>query len=77
MSAALATLEGRLFAEPAGSLCDAGAPPGGRLTLEERLTGALEAARAEGRTDCPVCNGPMVPAAADVPICRDCGSSIR
>jgi hypothetical protein len=73
MTPALATPERTLFA---GSPGHAGAPAGGRLTLEERLGQALEAARAEGRAECPVCHGPMSPASGGA-ACRDCGSSIR
>ena len=72
MSSALATPEGRLFVDPAR----AAAPAGGGLTLEERLARALDAARAEGRTECPVCQGRMT-AAGGGAACRDCGSSIR
>ena len=78
MTSALATPEGRLFTEPAGagSARRAYAPAGGRLTLEERLAGALEEARAQGRTECPVCEGPMAPTGAGA-TCRHCGSSIH
>ena len=76
MTSALATPEGRLFVDPARAGSRAAAPAGGGLTLEERLAGALEAARAEGRTECPVCQGPMTPASRKA-TCRDCGSSIR
>jgi hypothetical protein len=73
MTPALATLERSLSP---GSPRHAGAPAGGRLTLEERLGRALEAARAEGRAECPLCHGPMSPSSGGA-ACRDCGSSIR
>jgi hypothetical protein len=71
MTPALATPERSVSAGSPGY-----APAGGRLTLEERLGRALEAARAEGRAGCPVCHGPMSPVSGGA-ACRDCGSSIR
>jgi DnaJ-class molecular chaperone len=58
---------------PAGSLESRRAD--GRLTLEEALTGALEAARVEGRAICPLCAGPMLPE-GDSARCESCGSAL-
>ena len=50
----------------------------GRLTLEERLTAALQQARANGSVDCPVCHARMVStrAGAREADCGGCGSRL-
>jgi hypothetical protein len=50
-------------------------PLDGRATLEERLTSALAHARADGRTDCPVCHAPMTATRAGAD-CTACGSRL-
>ena len=44
-----------------------------RMTLEERLTGALERTRVAGDAQCPVCTGTLEPR-TDGAECRDCRS---
>lgn len=48
---------------------------GGRVTLEERLTSALHEARANGGTECVVCEARMTPA-GDGAQCAGCGSRL-
>ncbi len=50
-------------------------PLDGGATLEELLTSALARARADGRTDCPVCHAPMAVTRAGVE-CTGCGSRL-
>jgi hypothetical protein len=47
----------------------------GGATLEELLTSALAQARADGRTDCPVCHAPMAATRAGAE-CTGCGSRL-
>jgi transcription initiation factor IIE alpha subunit len=59
-----------LFAERLG---------GGRVTLEERLNAALHEVRANGSTECPVCQARMTFAAASAgsgAACSGCGSKL-
>ncbi len=71
MSTALLDPPARLFGESPL----AAARSGGRLTLEERLTGLWRAANADGAADCPLCGSAMVlrDAAAE---CGSCGSRL-
>jgi DnaJ-class molecular chaperone len=46
------------------------------MTLEERLTGALERTRVAGDAQCPVCTGTLEPH-ADGAECRDCAANIH
>jgi hypothetical protein len=48
---------------------------GGRVTLEERLTAALRAARTSGNTECPVCHARMT-REAEAARCGGCGSRL-
>ncbi len=50
-------------------------PLEGGATLEDLLTSALARARADGRTDCPVCHTPMAVTRA-VAECTGCGSRL-
>ncbi len=50
-------------------------PDGGRLTLEQRLTGAWEGLLAAGEADCPVCQGRLVRSGSSG-LCESCGTSI-
>jgi len=52
---------------------------GGRVTLEERLNAALREARANGSTECPVCQARMTFASAGgghSAACGGCGSRL-
>jgi hypothetical protein len=72
-----------LFAEPAGAAGPGVAGPataaerlgGGRVTLEERLNLALQEARTNGSTECPVCHARMALAGAAAG-CEGCGSRL-
>jgi hypothetical protein len=46
-----------------------------RMTLEERLTSALERTRTAGSDECPVCTGTLEPV-VDGAACRDCGARL-
>jgi hypothetical protein len=54
------------------------APPGGRLTLEERLNAVLHAARTNGSAECPVCHARMTStrAGAASAACGGCGTRL-
>ena len=59
-----------LFAERLG---------GGRVTLEERLNAALHEVRANGSTECPVCQARMTfggASAGSGAACSGCGSKL-
>ena len=47
---------------------------GGRLTLEQRLDSVWEGLRADGATECPVCDGRME--GSSPARCHDCGSEL-
>jgi hypothetical protein len=49
--------------------------PHERVTLEERLAGALAELHSAGSTECPLCRAPMRPA-ADGGECSGCGSRL-
>jgi hypothetical protein len=50
----------------------------GRVTLEERLNAALHEARANGSSECPVCQARMTFASAGSrAACSGCGSELR
>jgi hypothetical protein len=51
------------------------APRPRRMTLEERLTEALERTRVAGEAQCPVCAGTLGPRPEGAG-CRDCGASL-
>jgi hypothetical protein len=70
-----------LFAERAGGgpAAAAGRLGGGRVTLEERLNAALHEARANGSTECPVCQARMTFTSAGgghAVACGGCGSEL-
>ena len=65
MSAALAPAPERQAAQPRPR----------RMTLEERLTGALERTRVAGDAECPLCTGTLLPH-ADGAQCRACGTRV-
>ena len=48
----------------------------GGLTLEDRLGLVLDALRADGHAECPVCRGPLTAAGYERARCGDCGSEI-
>jgi hypothetical protein len=52
-----------------------GSPRPRRLTLEQRLDGALSELQAGATTACPVCQAPMLPA-PDGGRCSGCGSQL-
>jgi DnaJ-class molecular chaperone len=54
----------------------AGPPRPRRMTLEERLAGALERTRVAGDAQCPVCSGTLE-RRVDGADCRDCGANIH
>ena len=62
-----------------GSLFGDSAPAGPfgrrRLTLEERLDGALHAARTNGSTECPVCDARITSTRAGAE-CGGCGARL-
>jgi hypothetical protein len=66
-----------LLERPTTLFDDADAPlAGGRpVTLEERLTSALDATRTNGSTECPVCDARMTRDAAGAH-CTGCGSRL-
>jgi tRNA(Ile2) C34 agmatinyltransferase TiaS len=49
--------------------------PDGGVTLEERLNLVLDAVRASGSAECPVCHARMM-AAGEAAECGDCGSRL-
>ena len=49
--------------------------PGGRFTLDERLSGVWEDLLAAGFADCPLCEGRMERSGA-VGRCADCGTEL-
>jgi hypothetical protein len=68
-----------LFAERSG----AGADParanrlgGGRVTLEELLTAAIDTARVDGSAECPVCHSGMTYTRAGAQ-CGGCGARLH
>jgi hypothetical protein len=81
MTAAVLDRPATLFADAPTSA--AGSATRGRVTLEARLNAVLDEARANGRTECPVCQSEMSftraggsaepPGAAE---CADCGSRL-
>ena len=54
---------------------DAQLAPDGGVTLEERLNLVLNAVRANGCAECPVCHARMT-AAQEAAECADCGSRL-
>ena len=51
--------------------------PGGRVTLEERLTSVLHEARTNGSTECPLCHAQMTPAPTRTEAaCAGCGTRL-
>jgi hypothetical protein len=68
-----------LFAERAGAAptSAAGRLGGGRVTLEERLNAALHEARANGSTECPLCQARMTFTSAGAgAACGGCGTEL-
>ncbi len=79
MTAAVLDRPATLFADAPAS----GSATRGRVTLESRLNAALDEARANGSTECPVCHAEMsftrAGAAAEArgaAECLDCGSRL-
>jgi tRNA(Ile2) C34 agmatinyltransferase TiaS len=69
------------FAERPGAGPAAGADRlgGGRVTLEERLNGALHEVRTNGSTECPVCQARMTLTSAGADpgaACGGCGAEL-
>ena len=48
----------------------------GRLTLDELVSGAWAALGAGAPAACPVCDGPMFPAASGPVACGSCGTEL-
>jgi hypothetical protein len=71
MSHALLEPPARLF----GGSPHMAARSGGRLTLEERLSGTWRAVNAEGGADCPLCGSRMTLRDA-VAECGSCGTRL-
>jgi hypothetical protein len=71
MTAALVDSPVRLFGEAAGPV----RPSGGRMTLEERLTGTWRALQTEGVTECPACRSRMTLREGSG-VCCSCGTRI-
>jgi ribosomal protein L37AE/L43A len=71
MTAALLDTPVRLFGEAAGAVC----PNGGRMTLEERLTGTWRALQTKGVTECPACKSRMT-LREGAGACDSCGTRL-
>jgi hypothetical protein len=71
MTAALLESPVRLFAETAAPV----RPIGGRMTLEERLTGTWRALHAAGAAECPACRSRMT-LRDGLGACRSCGTRL-
>ena len=59
MTGAVLDRPGSRSGEDRRTALDLGPLGDGKLTLEERLNGTLHAARQNGSTECPVCDGAM------------------
>ena len=71
MTAALLDSPVRLFNAAAGPV----RPGGGRMTLEERLTGTCRALQTEGVTECPACMSRMT-LREGAGACGSCGTRL-
>ena len=62
-------------AAPARTVPESCDTPGGRLTLDERLSRVWEGLLAAGFADCPLCDGRMEPDGA-AGRCTGCGTTL-
>jgi len=67
-------MTGALLERPVSRGAQPPAPDGG-VTLEERLNLVLDAVRANGCAECPVCHA-RITAAPEAAQCADCGSRL-
>ena len=70
-------MSGAVLDRPGSLFANAAEHPvaGGRVTLEQRLTATLQAARTNGSAECPVCRGRMTSTRAGAE-CAACGSRL-